>query len=183
MLRGVTRVTCPHCGHKFLAMDIEDNATVSSLPGHCPKCGQIVKIDWSGLLYFLRLGLEKLAKLTTMMDGWRCSAPALFWRALSLCYAMDAGLHYKEDAWVGLPGVAQAILSGAHKISSLETIGSWVYLYDDSGHRYKTLFFSSIAWQKAIVPSSSSRITEAGSICTTVKVNATRPSVPHLSAK
>lgn len=40
--------------------------------------------------------------------------------------------------------VALAMLAGAHKISSVETSGSWVYLYDDSGHRYKTLSVSSV---------------------------------------
>lgn len=40
--------------------------------------------------------------------------------------------------------VALALLAGAHKISSVETRGSWVYLYDDSGHRYKTLSASSV---------------------------------------
>ena len=39
--------------------------------------------------------------------------------------------------------IALALLAGAHKISSVETSGSWVYLYDDSGHRYKTLSVSS----------------------------------------
>ena len=40
--------------------------------------------------------------------------------------------------------VALAVLAGAHKISSVETSGSWVYMYDDSGHRYKTLSASSV---------------------------------------
>ena len=40
--------------------------------------------------------------------------------------------------------VALAMLAGAHKISCVETSGSWVYLYDDSGHRYKTLSVSSV---------------------------------------
>jgi len=40
--------------------------------------------------------------------------------------------------------VALAMLAGAHKISSVETSGSWVYMYDDSGHRYKTLSASSV---------------------------------------
>lgn len=46
MLRGFKRVTCPYCGHSFLAADIEDNATVAELPIHCPKCGRIVKTNW-----------------------------------------------------------------------------------------------------------------------------------------
>ena len=40
--------------------------------------------------------------------------------------------------------VALAVLAGAHKISSVETSDSWVYMYDDSGHRYKTLSASSV---------------------------------------
>lgn len=31
MLRGFKRVTCPYCGHSFLAADIEDNATVAEI--------------------------------------------------------------------------------------------------------------------------------------------------------
>ncbi len=40
--------------------------------------------------------------------------------------------------------VALGLLAGAHKISNVETSGSWVYLYDESGHRYKTLSVSSV---------------------------------------
>ena len=40
--------------------------------------------------------------------------------------------------------IALGLLAGAHKISSVETSGSWVYLYDESGHRYKTLSVSSV---------------------------------------
>lgn len=29
--------------------------------------------------------------------------------------------------------------SGRHQISSVESSGSWVYMYDASGHKYKTL--------------------------------------------
>lgn len=36
------------------------------------------------------------------------------------------------------------LLAGTHKISSVETSGSWIYLYDESGHRYKTLSTSSV---------------------------------------
>ena len=44
MLRGMKRVTCPHCGYRFLAMDIEDNGTVNSMPSICPKCGKKVML-------------------------------------------------------------------------------------------------------------------------------------------
>ena len=51
MLRGAKRVTCPRCGHSFVAFDIEDNATVESMPVHCPRCGAEVRMD--GFLGFL----------------------------------------------------------------------------------------------------------------------------------
>ena len=52
MVRGYHRVTCPHCGHSFLALNIEDNATVSSMPVTCPKCKRIFVPVWgfTGLL-------------------------------------------------------------------------------------------------------------------------------------
>ena len=40
--------------------------------------------------------------------------------------------------------IALALLAGAHKISSVETSGSWIYLYDSEGQRYKTLSASSV---------------------------------------
>lgn len=40
--------------------------------------------------------------------------------------------------------VALALLAGAHKISSVETNGSWIYMYDASGHRYRTLSVSNV---------------------------------------
>lgn len=39
MLRGTTLFRCPNCGHVFKALDIEDNATASTLPQPCPRCG------------------------------------------------------------------------------------------------------------------------------------------------
>ena len=39
MLRGTTLFRCPNCGHVFKALDIEDNATVYSMPMPCPRCG------------------------------------------------------------------------------------------------------------------------------------------------
>ncbi len=50
MLRSITRITCPHCGHKFLAADIENNATAESMPVHCPKCGRKVSLNRLGNL-------------------------------------------------------------------------------------------------------------------------------------
>lgn len=43
-----------------------------------------------------------------------------------------------------IPILALALLAGAHKISSVESNGTWVYMYDDSGHKYKTLSASSV---------------------------------------
>ncbi len=40
--------------------------------------------------------------------------------------------------------VALAMLAGAHRISSVETSGAWVYMYDETGHKYKTLNASSV---------------------------------------
>ncbi|MBQ7622514.1 MAG: VCBS domain-containing protein [Bacteroidales bacterium] len=36
------------------------------------------------------------------------------------------------------------MLAGTHKISSVESNGSWVYMYDESGHKYKTLSAGSV---------------------------------------
>lgn len=41
MLRGMTTSKCSQCGHRFVAMDIEWNATVFSVPMPCPKCNSI----------------------------------------------------------------------------------------------------------------------------------------------
>lgn len=51
MLRDVKRVMCPHCGHSFVAIDIEDNATVESMPIHCTRCGAELRMEgFQGLL-------------------------------------------------------------------------------------------------------------------------------------
>lgn len=39
MVRGIIKFKCPVCGHKFMAPDIELNATIESQPMNCPKCG------------------------------------------------------------------------------------------------------------------------------------------------
>lgn len=61
MIRGFKKVRCPHCGHLFMAADIEDNATVKSMDVHCPKCGSLVNPGNKGLLSEL-LGLFKEKK-------------------------------------------------------------------------------------------------------------------------
>ena len=40
--------------------------------------------------------------------------------------------------------VVGALLSSTHRIASVETSGNWIYMYDDSGNRYKTLSVSSV---------------------------------------
>lgn len=65
MLRGVKRVTCPHCGHSFVAFDIEDNATAQSMPVHCPRCCAEVKAD--GILGFFSRLLALARKSSAMM--------------------------------------------------------------------------------------------------------------------
>ena len=56
-------MTCPHCGHSFMAFDIEDNATVSSMPVICPRCKKVFVPVWgaaglvSRLVRLLSLGL------------------------------------------------------------------------------------------------------------------------------
>lgn len=37
-----------------------------------------------------------------------------------------------------------AMVSGAHRISTIERSGSWYYLYDEGGKKYKTLSASSV---------------------------------------
>ena len=48
MVRGKTWFRCPCCGTKFEAPDIEDNATVFSMPMPCPKCGTKSPAIWPG---------------------------------------------------------------------------------------------------------------------------------------
>lgn len=39
MLRGTSIFTCDQCGNVFMALDIEYNCMVYSVPQKCPKCG------------------------------------------------------------------------------------------------------------------------------------------------
>lgn len=39
MLRRFVTTKCPYCGHIFTAPDIEDKATVLSMPVRCRSCG------------------------------------------------------------------------------------------------------------------------------------------------
>ena len=38
MMRGMTYFKCPKCGNVFRAPDIEDKATVATMPAPCPCC-------------------------------------------------------------------------------------------------------------------------------------------------
>lgn len=58
-------MTCPHCGHSFVAFDIEDNATVESMPVHCPRCGAEVRTD--GILGFLSRSFGLARKSSAMI--------------------------------------------------------------------------------------------------------------------
>ena len=40
--------------------------------------------------------------------------------------------------------MAVTLAGGAHRISSVENNGSWVYMYDDNGRKYKTLSASTV---------------------------------------
>ena len=40
--------------------------------------------------------------------------------------------------------MALSLAASGHKISSVETSGSWIYMYDEKGTRYKTLSASSV---------------------------------------
>ena len=55
MLRGTATFVCKDCGHKFEAFDIEDNATVESMPMQCPKCGSRNTHVKKGILGFFGL--------------------------------------------------------------------------------------------------------------------------------
>lgn len=39
MVRGYIWFRCPKCGNIFKDLDIEDSATIYSVPMPCPKCG------------------------------------------------------------------------------------------------------------------------------------------------
>ena len=39
MIRGTTHFKCPNCGKLFRGPDIEDKATVATMPLPCPCCG------------------------------------------------------------------------------------------------------------------------------------------------
>ena len=39
MYRGTKTYKCSKCGEIFIAHDIEQNATVESMPVTCPQCG------------------------------------------------------------------------------------------------------------------------------------------------
>ncbi len=41
MVRYIGKYVCKDCGHEFIGMDVEWNATAASYPVQCPKCGSI----------------------------------------------------------------------------------------------------------------------------------------------
>lgn len=62
MFRGFVKASCPHCGHKFTAPDIEKNATVFSEPVRCPRCGKMVQVGVGSGKSFFDYMLGKLFK-------------------------------------------------------------------------------------------------------------------------
>ncbi len=60
MMRGITKFRCPKCGHIFEAPDIEDNASVRTMPQPCPKCG--TKSNVAGLFDLLGYFISKVLK-------------------------------------------------------------------------------------------------------------------------
>ena len=60
MLRGTTKFRCHKCGHIFEAPDIEDNATVRSMPMPCPNCG--TKSNPAGLFDLFGYFISKVIK-------------------------------------------------------------------------------------------------------------------------
>ena len=58
MVRGETWFRCPNCGMRFKAWDIEDNATIYSVPMPCPKCG--TKSPVMGPLGWIRSLIDKI---------------------------------------------------------------------------------------------------------------------------
>ena len=69
MIRGFKKVQCPHCGHVFVAADIEDGATVKSMEIYCPKCGGKVDVYPKGLLGILDRIIDWLNPMRKK-EGW-----------------------------------------------------------------------------------------------------------------
>ncbi len=57
MLHQIENVICPDCGQSFLGLNIEDNATVHSMPIRCPRCGRTVRLS------LFKLWLEALKRM------------------------------------------------------------------------------------------------------------------------
>lgn len=53
MIRGTIPFRCSECGKRFMALDIEWNATVLSTPQQCPKCSSLHTRPWSLLPAFV----------------------------------------------------------------------------------------------------------------------------------
>ena len=46
--------------------------------------------------------------------------------------------------FLSLAIVMATLIGSPHKISNVETSGSWIYMYDENGHRYKSLSASNV---------------------------------------
>ena len=62
MLRGITKFTCDDCGNKFMALDMEWNATVFTAPARCPKCGSMHTYPSGGLFGWKKSFYRKIWK-------------------------------------------------------------------------------------------------------------------------
>lgn len=47
MVRGIIPFRCRECGGRFIALDIEWNASALSVPQKCPKCESMRTRPWS----------------------------------------------------------------------------------------------------------------------------------------
>ncbi len=59
MVRYVGKYACSDCGHQFIGMDVEWNATSTSYPVECPNCGSIHTAPYFSLLDIIRRLLKK----------------------------------------------------------------------------------------------------------------------------
>lgn len=58
MIRGTKLFKCNKCGNKFLAPDIEFQATILTTPQRCPKCESIRTSPW--LSFWNKKAYEKI---------------------------------------------------------------------------------------------------------------------------
>lgn len=62
MVRRYVQVTCPSCGHTFMAFDVEDNGTATSVPVTCPKCKTRFSPRWGIAGYLVAILIRYLGR-------------------------------------------------------------------------------------------------------------------------